>query len=166
MTAARMYLAITYTENIIRTISIGVEEDVTVENSGLTKRELIASLKLFWKRMENRTIPIGRIVTGYLFRSPGYLRREPINHTDETDFKQLGVDTSFVSYQNAMGYILETPTGLYMPASFNTGQELVVDYTHLSTVTITMGREINDKLVREAKKVFGQLHKGSAPESV
>jgi hypothetical protein len=53
-----------------------------------------------------------------------------------------------------MGYILETESGHYEPASYNIGGEIEVLYKHLDSLTITMMRKINDDLVAEAKEVF------------
>lgn len=78
----------------------------------------------------------------------------PVDHRGDIDISQFGVDTSFTSVKNAMGYILETETGKYLPASFHIGKDLQVEYTHLTSVTITMQRELNDILQETVKANF------------
>jgi len=82
---------------------------------------------------------------------------EPINYGRSIDIEKYKQDTSFTSYRNGMGYIIETEGGKFLPAIFNVGSELKVEYQHLSSVIITMNREINDKLVSAAKEAFPHL---------
>lgn len=79
----------------------------------------------------------------------------PVNYPDRFVLEDVMQDPSFTCYQNGMGYIIETGTGKYIPASFNIGKELSVAYEHGKSLVITMDRQINDTLVGEVKKVIG-----------
>lgn len=75
----------------------------------------------------------------------------PLDYFGSTDFSNITRDLSFSSLHNAMGYIIETKTGLYLPASVNIGPELQVSYNPIEGVSITMEKEINERMIREAK---------------
>jgi hypothetical protein len=81
----------------------------------------------------------------------------PLNYNEEEGLAKIEKNPSFKSLYNAMGYIFETKTGHYLPASFNTGPELEVNYTHPDVLSIKIFKEINDILIAEAKKVFPNL---------
>ena len=53
-----------------------------------------------------------------------------------------------------MGYIFETGGGKHLPASFNVGDDLKVEYTYPSSLVITMKKEINDAVVKAAEEAF------------
>lgn len=77
-----------------------------------------------------------------------------IGYSGTEDFDQFMQNASFTSTRTAMGYIIETANGHYLPASFHIGKELEVKYDHPLGVTITMAKEINDILVKAAQTVF------------
>ena len=79
---------------------------------------------------------------------------EPIYCSGISDDGNSLIDPSFSSERVAMGYVIETRTGDFLPASFNAGPELVVKYEYPDLLVITMHKELNDRLAREAKKVF------------
>lgn len=77
-----------------------------------------------------------------------------MNYQGTENFDEFAKDPSFTSTWNAMGYIIETATGHYLPSSFNVGPEIEVKYEHPNSITISMFKEINDTLTAEAKSVF------------
>lgn len=82
----------------------------------------------------------------------------PINNPiEEEELPSLGNDTSFTSYVNAMGYVIETEGGKFLPASLSIGEDLKIEYKHLESVTITMKHYINDTVAAEAKRMFPVL---------
>ena len=81
----------------------------------------------------------------------------PMNYQGTENFDEFAKNPSFTSTRNDMGYIIETTTGHYLPASFNPGPELEVIYRHPDSLIITMFKEINDILTAEAKAVFPNL---------
>lgn len=81
----------------------------------------------------------------------------PMNYHGSEDFEHFAQNPSFSNTRIAMGYIIETPKGHYLPASFNTGPEIQINYNHPNNVTITMVKGINDKLTSEANSVFPNL---------
>jgi ATP-dependent protease HslVU (ClpYQ) peptidase subunit len=81
----------------------------------------------------------------------------PMNYQGMENFNEFAKNPSFKSNHNAMGYIIETTTGHYLPASFNVGPELEVKYNHPGNLTITMFKDINDILTAEATSVFPNL---------
>lgn len=80
----------------------------------------------------------------------------PIDYSGSENLSQLGKDASFASNHVGMGYIIETESGHYEPASYNIGSEIEVSYKHFESLTITMLKEINDDLVSEAKQAFNK----------
>lgn len=75
----------------------------------------------------------------------------PMNYKGSEDFVNLAKNPSFTSERNAMAYLIETNGGHYIPASFNEGHEVKVEYKYPDSLTITMHKEINDILKDEAK---------------
>lgn len=94
------------------------------------------------------------VVFSYLENMVRHFPVLPVNYPGEFVLEDLIQDFSFTCYQNGMGYIIETPTGKYIPASFNIGKELSVVYEHGKSLVITMDRQINDTLVGEVQKVI------------
>lgn len=78
----------------------------------------------------------------------------PIDLNHDVDLSQFSTDTSFISFKNAMGYILKTKTGKYLPASFVIGPEITVDYKHRTSLTITMFKQVNDSLQESVRNNF------------
>lgn len=78
----------------------------------------------------------------------------PVSYPEDYNPSDLTRKTSFRSNFNAMGYILESKTGSWIPASFNIGRELTVQYDPDNGLTITMLKDINDILIRQAKKNY------------
>lgn len=78
----------------------------------------------------------------------------PIDHFETDSLENLTRDLSFVTNNVAMGYILETETGYYLPASVHLGPELSVNFQQSGTLTITMKKEVNDRIVEEARNTL------------
>jgi len=79
---------------------------------------------------------------------------EPLNFGQTIDLANLESKASFLSERVAMGYIIETEGGRYMPASFNVGNDLRVEYTHPSSLVITMKKEINEAIIKASEEQF------------
>lgn len=79
---------------------------------------------------------------------------EPINFGQQIDLPKIAGEMSFSSNRVAMGYIFETEDGVFLPASFNVGDELKVEYDYPSSLVITMKREINDTIIKSAEEAF------------
>jgi hypothetical protein len=92
-------------------------------------------------------------ITYKVFKVNGFLV-EPMNFGGTIDLAKIEEQLSFVGTRVAMGYILETEGGKYLPASFNVGDELKVQYVHPSSLVICMKREINDHIVKAAEEAF------------
>jgi hypothetical protein len=88
---------------------------------------------------------------------------EPIYSTlQEADKQNIHPGLSFTDEIVAMGYVIETHNGDFMPASFNFSHEQVVEYKHNESLVITMQRELNDTVAQKAKEVFiGKQFKGA-----
>lgn len=96
--------------------------------------------------------------TQYIISSEDFKVRQfivtPLGCESEEIKLEVSNNLSFSSHHNAMSYIIKTSTGNYLPANFNIGPELEVKYTHPKNVTITMEKEVLDRLAREIKQVF------------
>lgn len=66
-------------------------------------------------------------------------------------------DASFTCNRVAMGYLVTTPSGDFLPASFNVGDELVVEHIHNESVTITIRKEMHDMVADLSKKWFASM---------
>lgn len=93
--------------------------------------------------------------TQYIIRSTNFSLRPfiviPLDYTESLDFSEITKRLAFKNEHNAMGYIIETKTGLYLPASVNIGPELQVSFNDEEGLTIIMEKEVNDRMIREAK---------------
>ena len=83
---------------------------------------------------------------------------EPIFSSSDVDYNKLAGNPSFTSHINAMGYVISCPNGDFLPASFNAGPELLVEYQHDKSVTITIRKEINDTIADLSKKWFNAMN--------
>lgn len=96
--------------------------------------------------------------TQYIISSDDFKVRQfivaPLGYESEEVKFEVSNNLSFSSHHNAMSYIIKTSTGNYIPANFNIGPELEVKYTHPKNVTITMEKEVLDRLAREIKPIF------------
>ncbi len=101
--------------------------------------------------------------TRYIISSDNFKVRQfivaPIGYQSDEVKLEVSDNLSFYSRHNAMSYIIKTATGNFLPAIFNIGPELEVKYAHPTNVTITMEKEVLDRLGREIKPIF-QLQAG------
>lgn len=96
-----------------------------------------------------------QVIFRYMEASVRHFPVLPVDYPGKFVIEDIVQDPSFVCYQNGMGYIIETGTGKYIPASFNIGKELSVVYEHGKSLVVTMDRQINDTLMSEVKKIIG-----------
>lgn len=91
----------------------------------------------------------------YIIRSKEFeIRQFIVAPFQYQEFDEIGghsYNLSFTSNYVSMGYIIETENSHYLPTSFNVGEELEIKYDHPNTVTITMFKDINDRLTKEIK---------------
>lgn len=78
----------------------------------------------------------------------------PLDYFGSEDFSSITKDLSFDNLHNGMGYIFETETGIYLPASVNIGPELKVSFNHIDGLTIVMEKGITDRLISAAESVL------------
>jgi len=83
---------------------------------------------------------------------------DPIYGGKTVDTDAIAADTSFTANRIAMGYVITTPAGDFLPASFNVGPELLVEYKHLESVTIRIRKEMNDALADLSKQWYEGMH--------
>jgi hypothetical protein len=84
----------------------------------------------------------------------GQFHVTPIDHIEDSKFAEDLKDMSFTSYINALGYIFETDTGYYIPASFQRGKQIKVEYKHPGLLEISMEKHVTDQLIDEAKNAL------------
>lgn len=99
----------------------------------------------------------------YIIRCPETSARQfivaPLDYQEGEEVNELSKDASFTSAHIAMGYIIETPAGYFLPASVNTGSELEINYKQGDTVVITLMKDVNNRLAAKAKVFFDNLNK-------
>lgn len=84
----------------------------------------------------------------------GQFHVTPIDHIVDSELAEELKDMSFTSYINALGYIFETETGYYLPASFQRGGQVKVEYKHPGSLEIIMEKHVTDQLIEEAKNAL------------
>jgi hypothetical protein len=78
----------------------------------------------------------------------------PIYYPEDYNPENLIKDNAFTSRMNALGYILKGKNESWIPASFNIGSELIIQYNPDTGLSIIMLKDINDTLIREARKNY------------
>jgi hypothetical protein len=75
---------------------------------------------------------------------------EPISHGE------IKSDLSFVSHRNCKDYILETESAIFLPAGYNEGFEVEVNFNHPLELAIIFEKDIYDIETKQSKEWYLQ----------